>query len=99
MFQISTTIIKGKGRGKSILGHATANAQVTITELHSKNIPTKYRNSIEGAWSVNIVLQNTIKRGQPIQITDKEVNAVCGVCKKGFDLILDTHIGFRWGFI
>src|ERR1035437_2737590 len=101
-FVISATIIKGKGRGKSILGYATANTRVILTELRDKqHIPAPYRDNLEGAWCVNIkfVGVNTkSKRGltQPpsyssMKITDKEgVNAVCGVCKKGSVWILET---------
>lgn len=72
---IITKIVKGKGRGKSILGYATANALTQDQKMFGN----------EGAWYVSVRLSNPKHLNTPHP-------AVCGVCKKADDWVLETHI-------
>jgi hypothetical protein len=81
--RIRLKIIKGKGRGKSVLGHATANAILPLDDKSFKNYP-KSRMS-EGSWFVKAQVNIQTKEF-------KTLDAVCGVSKKANDLIFETHI-------
>lgn len=79
---ITGKVIRGKGRGKSVLGFPTANIiynqDERFTHRHIKPLEGK-----EGAWFAKV---NIHSQG----ITNAV--AVCGICKKGDKYIIETHI-------